>query len=157
MTPGSEKSSPQKVVAITRPSLHETLMTVAEAYALRGTCSRLQVGAVIADSRGVVLSSGYNGAPAGMPHCDHTDSSEPCRLSVHAEINALLWAARRGVATEGSCVYVTHEPCYNCSLALIQAGITEVRYRYSYGRNSGVPLLIGASIDVSSVSLVGAE
>lgn len=121
-----------------RPTINATLLNVAYEFAKRSTCSRLHVGAVIADHRGVILSSGYNGALAGEAHCNHVTRDEPCRLAVHAEANAILWAARRGIATEGAYMYCTHEPCYECSKMIIQSGIVTVYYSETYGRNSGL-------------------
>lgn len=121
-----------------RPTIKQTLIAVAYEFAKRSTCSRLNVGAVIADYRGVILSSGYNGALSGEAHCNHVTIEEPCRLAVHAEANAILWAARRGIATAGAYLYCTHEPCYECSKMIIQSGITTVYYSEAYGRNSGL-------------------
>lgn len=132
-----------------RPTESETIMKIARAIAERSTCSRLQVGAVIVDERGVILSSGRNGALSGMPHCDHTERpDEPCRLAMHAEANAIVWAARRGVAVEGHAIYVTHEPCYECAKLIIQSGISAVYFHAFYGRNSGARLLLSAGLDV---------
>lgn len=129
----------------TRPTIHETLIAVAFEFAKRSTCTRLGVGSVIADARGVILSSGFNGAVAGMPHCNH-DDDEPCKTSLHAEANAIIWAARRGIAIEGQIIYCTHEPCYECSKLIAQAGIAEVHYSNGYERNSGRGLLREAGI-----------
>lgn len=126
-------------------------MTNAWVLSYRGTCSRLRVGAVIADARGVSLSSGYNGAPAGLPHCNHEESNEPCKISLHAETNAILWAARRGSSVEGAHLYTTHEPCYECSKLIIQSGIAVVYYGSSYARNSGVELLTQANVETLQV------
>src|SRR3546814_13790863 len=99
-------------------------MGVAELWAEHSTCSRLAVGAVIS-REGRTLSSGYNGAPAGLPHCDHRECTcryeegqllggdpqcakhGPCRTAVHAEANALAFAARYGMATEGAELHTT--------------------------------------------------
>lgn len=118
----------------------------------RSTCSRLHVGVVIADHRGVILSSGYNGALSGMPHCNHEDN-EPCRASVHAEGNAILWAARRGIALEGAQLYTTHEPCVECCKQIIQSGISIVYYGSPYLRNSGLELLQHAKVDTMLIKV----
>lgn len=136
-----------------RPTIEQTLMDTARLWALRSTCSRLQVGAVIADERGVILSSGYNGALSGMPHCDHLQRpDEPCRDAVHAEANAILWAARRGISLESAWLYVTHEPCHECAKMIIQAGVRYVRFGDRYGRNPGSRLLT-----IAGVFVIGGE
>lgn len=129
------------------------MLLMAEAAAMRGSCSKLQVGAVIArDHR--CISTGYNGAPAGAPHCVHTlaeDARITCERSVHAEANAIAYAARYGVATEGCTIYVTHQPCINCSKLIINSGIARVVYRYPYRLTEGIDLLreVGISVEQS--------
>lgn len=136
-----------------RPTIHQTLIAVAYEFAKRSTCSRLNVGAVIADERGVIRTSGYNGAIAGMPHCDHSQSNDPCRIAMHAEANAILWAARMGMQVYGSRLYVTHEPCYECSKMIAQTGIARVYFAETYGRNSGRDLLYAAGVELNRVHL----
>lgn len=129
-----------------RPTILQTLAQVARAWSARSTCSRRQVGAVIADHKGVIISSGYNGAPAGMEHCDHWCDCDmggspvgehhhpdcylvaKCTTAIHAEENAILFAARRGISTYGSMIVTTYGPCYRCARMIVQAGINMVVY-----------------------------
>lgn len=136
-----------------RPEIQETVMLAAGAISHRSTCSRLHVGCIIADHRGAFLRSGYNGAPPGMPHCNHENSTEPCRISTHAEVNAICQAARHGVRIENAHLYTTHEPCYDCSKLIIQSGITVVYYGSSHTRNSGLSLLHQAKIQIYQVNV----
>lgn len=134
-----------------RPSRHDMLIEVAQVVATRGTCNRLYVGAVISRD-GRVLSTGYNGPPAGLPHCSHDDDADfgkgvnPCTDSVHAEANAVAFAARHGMAVEGADVYVTHSPCSSCAKLLINAGLDQIFYRVPFRDLSGVDLLIRAGV-----------
>lgn len=128
-------------------------MQIAFTVSKRGTCSRRQVGAVIADSRGVVLSTGYNGALSGLPHCDPHDDYQPCHVSEHGERNAIYWAARRGVALEGASLYTTDCPCYGCSRGIIQAGIKRLVYCRPYREEEGLLLLLAANVEVEQVEL----
>lgn len=131
-----------------RISRDRMLMAMAGIVSLRGTCSRLQVGAVISH-HGRVLSLGYNGAPAGMAHCDHTqDETRGCQIAVHAEANAVVWAARKGIATEGAELHVTHMPCANCSRLIVNAGIRRVVFEFPYRLTEGVELLRDAGVEV---------
>jgi len=148
---------------MTRPSEHEVCMDYARNAARRGTCSRLQVGAVITVS-GRLISSGYNGVPSKIEHCDHTCACRfkgqgfdeetlhpryheegcpagPCRASVHAEANAIAFAARYGVSTQDSTMYVTHAPCLDCAKLIINAGITHVIWADPYRQIDGIALL----------------
>lgn len=126
----------------TRPDWDEYFLAMALMASTRSTCLRRQVGAVIvAGNR--VLATGYNGSPAGTPHCAETgclrqklgipsgERHEICRGS-HAEMNAVAQAASAGTAIRGCTVYCTHEPCSMCSKLLINAGCERVVYLGSY-------------------------
>lgn len=148
-----------------RPTREEALVATAFVWAKRSTCSRLAVGAVI-HRDGRILTQGYNGAPAGMTHCDHRctcgaeDSRTPtahaslchagpnfCR-AVHAEQNAIAYAARYGVRLEDAEIVVTHQPCLSCARLVINAGIRHVTYVNPYRDLSGLHLLLEAGIPV---------
>ena len=103
-----------------RPNVDQYMMALARTASLRGTCSRLQVGCIIAVN-GDVRATGYNGSIPRGPHCidvgcDMVNGS--CVRCVHAEINAICRAARSGVSLIGGIAYVTHEPCRACAYAL---------------------------------------
>src|SRR5687767_3879721 len=109
-----------------RVSRDQMLMEVAQAVAKRGTCSRKQVGVVVARD-GRVLVTGYNGTPAGMAHCRHDyQTGEPCIDSVHAEANAIAFAARHGAKLDGAEMFTTYSPCLACAKLIINAGIVRV-------------------------------
>jgi dCMP deaminase len=132
-----------------RPSFEELMMETALLWSQRGTCSRLQVGAVLAlDNR--ILAQGYNGAVAGMDHCRH-DSDRPCDVAVHAEENVLYFAAKHGLATNGTTLYVTHDPCYRCARGLINAGVSRVYSYLPYRDPRGVDLLRSAGVHVQTL------
>lgn len=125
-----------------RPDWESYFMTLALVAGTRSTCLRRQVGAVIVRD-GQIISTGYNGAPKGTPHCFETgclraklcissgERHEICRGS-HAEMNAIAQAASVGVSTAGAILYCTHSPCSFCTKAIINAGIRRVVYLYSY-------------------------
>lgn len=127
----------------------QMLMEIAEVVAKRGTCSRLQVGAVISKG-GRIITTGYNGAPAGLPHCDHisTTNTSGCKTAEHAERNAIAWAARHGLALDGAELHCTHAPCLDCARSIINAGIIRVFYLHPYRIVDGVDLLGDAGIRV---------
>jgi len=128
-----------------RISRDDMFLRVAEVIALRGTCPRATVGAVLV-RHGRIISIGYNGAPSGMPHCEDEGCDVPfagggCVRAIHAETNAILWAAREGVSTDQTTMYCTHAPCVNCALTVAMAGITEFHYLYNYRDPGGLKIL----------------
>lgn len=138
-----------------RPSRDDVLMEVAESFGRRSTCPSAHVGCVVSiDGRPVVAS--YNGAPAGMPHCDHPPRTSDrvsvgaptCETAVHAEANAVAWAARHGIRLFGGTLYTTYTPCLPCAKLLINAGIVRVVALKSYRDPSGSYLLEKAGITV---------
>lgn len=117
--------------------------------ALRSTCGRRMVGAVIA-LEGRIISTGYAGPPEGFPHCSPQCLCEAqvsgCRRTIHAEQNAIAYAARHGISTKGSTLYCTLSPCESCAKSIISAGITRVVFLEPYRDSSGVNLLNEALI-----------
>ncbi|MCT7977544.1 deoxycytidylate deaminase [Laspinema olomoucense] len=108
---------------------------------MRSTCLSVPVGAVIVKNK-QVLATGYNGSPSGTAHCTEqgfcypelkscTESKVLPSRAVHAEANAIAQAAKHGIATEGSSIYVTREPCLNYLKLIISAGITKIYYEKS--------------------------
>lgn len=127
-----------------RPSREFCLVATAFTWAERSTCSRLSVGAVV-HRDGRILTQGYNGAPSGLPHCDYEHSSENC-LAVHAEQNAIAFAAKYGVGLDGAGIVVTHQPCLSCARSIINSGIESVLYVQPYRLMDGVSLLLDAGL-----------
>lgn len=123
-------------------------MAHAALVAERGTCNRAKVGVVIARD-GRILSTGYNGAPSGMPHCHHSLNSDPCTTAVHAEANAIAFAARHGVALEGAELHTTLTPCQPCAQLIINAGIVRVISFQPYRDQSGLKLLRAAGLKLT--------
>lgn len=131
------KDAPTYIVTASetsRPSEQETFMDVGSVMAKRATCDRLNVGAVIVKN-GHIIAEGFNGSISGHKHCDevgHLMYENGCKRTIHAEMNALLYCAREGIATKGATMYVTHYPCPDCMKHINQAGITEVVYEEHY-------------------------
>lgn len=132
-----------------RISRDEWLVEVSLSTAKRSTCCRRHVGAVIA-SEGHIISSGYNGAPSGLPHCtpETCNAENPCTSTIHAEANAIAFAARKGLPTEGATLYATASPCLDCAKLLINAGIKRVVYHEEYRKTEGIDLLRSVGITV---------
>lgn len=136
---------------MSRISRTDMLFEMARTVANRSTCSRLHVGAVLSRD-GRVISLGYNGAPAGVAHCRHPATEAlgvGCTLAVHAEANAIAFAAKNGVPTDRAELHVTNMPCLKCSQLIINAGITSVSYLYSYRDPSGIIILKEGGVNVN--------
>jgi dCMP deaminase len=146
----------------TRPSWDQYFLQIAGIVASRSTCPRAQVGSVIVRNR-LILSSGFNGAPMGLPHCidegvgcdlqrvEVADGimDTHCRRTVHAEMNAIIQAARNGANISGAHYYSTHSPCRICFMALINANIAQVTYEKPYRLNT-----IAELVELSGIQLV---
>jgi dCMP deaminase len=142
---------------IDRPTLDEYFMEIATVVARRSTCLRNQVGALFVKNKRI-LSTGYNGAPAGLEHCDVVGCAregvasgtrhELCR-AVHAEQNAIIQAALHGISIEGATLYCTHQPCILCAKMMINARIAKVVYQRSYPDGTALDFLQQAGIEVS--------
>ncbi len=126
-----------------RPSWDEYFMEIARLVATRSTCLRRSVGAVLVRDR-TILTTGYNGAPRGLKHCEELggcyreqlgvpsgERHEICR-GTHAEQNAIAQAALVGVSTKESILYVTNHPCNICTKILINAGVKRIVYAEGY-------------------------
>lgn len=141
---------------------------IAATVAKRGTCPRAQVGAIIVRENRVI-SMGYNGAPPGMDHCEEVGCeyitltvaphgpedpervsgwAEGCDRSIHAEANAIAFAARQGVGTLSAEMYCTHGPCYACAKLMLSAGISVARYITPYRDERGHDLLVAGGCTV---------
>lgn len=136
-----------------RPSRERILADVAVTIARRGTCERAQVGAVIARD-GRILATGYNGPPSGLPHCDEGCSpmdraaESGCSRAVHAEANAIAYAARHGIATDGADIVCSHLPCLKCAELIINAGLVRLYYTQDYRVKDGWKLLQQAGVEM---------
>ncbi len=109
-------------------------MNIARVVSSRATCDRKYVGAVIVRDK-TILSTGYNGSIRGMPHCTesgHMMEDGHCVATIHAEMNAIIQAARNGVRIEGASIYITASPCWSCFKALANAGIQRICYGEFY-------------------------
>lgn len=118
-------------------------MELTEQVGSWASCYRRSVGAVIVREKRV-MTTGYNGAPAGIPSCIERGECIRQKLNiasgtraelcygVHAEQNAIIQAARYGINISGATLYCTHQPCVICAKMIINAGITRVVYKEGY-------------------------
>ncbi len=145
-----------------RLSWDEYFMTITKQVAERSTCCRAKVGAVIVRDKNI-LATGYNGAPAGLPHCTEVgcliyesktptgEIEENCYRTIHAEINAIAQAAKNGVSIRNADIYVTHTPCIHCFKVLINTGIRRIYYEKEYKLHTLKELLSLAEVQLEKV------
>ncbi len=140
-----------------RPNWDTYFMQITEIVASRSSCLRRQVGAILVkDHR--IITTGYNGAPAGMAHCGDLGGClrmkmgfpsgaghEYCR-ALHAEQNAIIQAAIMGVSLSGATLYCTHSPCTLCAKMLIAVGIERIVFTGAYPDNYAMSLFKEAGI-----------
>ena len=141
-----------------RPDWDSYFMEMATVARKRSTCLRRKVGAVLVKNH-QMLTSGYNGAPAGLPHCDETgclrrrlsvpsgERHEICR-GLHAEQNAIIQAAQHGVSVSGSTMYITNQPCVICAKMIINAGVKSVVFSGDYPDELAKKMLEEAGVEM---------
>jgi dCMP deaminase len=136
-----------------RSSIDTYYLDILRLVALRSTCHRRKVGAIITDGTGHVLSTGYNGVPSGVAHC----IEEPCDgvfdppgdttrcMAVHAEINALLQCAD---LSRARVMYISCVPCFACAKAILNTAIRRIVVTEVYKDDRGATLLIDRGVEL---------
>ncbi|MDP2718447.1 MAG: cytidine/deoxycytidylate deaminase family protein [Dehalococcoidia bacterium] len=142
-----------------RPSRDEYFLKIASVVAERSTCLRHHVGAVAVKNLHI-LTTGYNGAPSGLPDClelgclreelgiPSGTRHEICR-AIHAEQNVIVQAALHGVSLEGATIYCTHTPCVLCAKMLVNSRISRFVSFGRYNDDSFEELFKNSGIDVA--------
>ncbi len=133
-------------------------MAITKIVAKRTTCLRRGVGAVLVKDKRI-LATGYNGAPAGLKHCEEVGClrenesipsgtrHELCR-GLHAEQNVIVQAAYHGIAIGGATIYCTNKPCVICSKMIINAGIKKIVYDEGYNDPLADQMLVEAGLEI---------
>ena len=144
-----------------RPSWDEYFLQIAKVVSQRSTCLRRQVGAVIVKDKRMI-STGYNGAASGAPHCDEIgcirqqlgiksgERHELC-AAIHAEQNAIIQAAKYGVSIEGATLYCTNQPCAICAKMIVNSGIKRVVFNGEYPDEYAKKILSEGKIEICRV------
>lgn len=125
----------------TRIPRQQLNIEIARLISGRATCERGSNGCVITSIDHRIICTGYNGPLAKHPHCDdHCDLSKPCTRSIHAEANAIGFAAKKGLELEGSILYCTSMPCTDCAELIILAGISTIIYENDFREEGAIQL-----------------
>ena len=129
-----------------RISWDDYFMKAATLASIRSPCDRLKVGCVIVKNNRLI-SMGYNGFLAGTDHRSIIRWGHE-QATIHAEINAITDAAKRGVSIDDAEAYITHYPCINCFKALASSGVKKIYYQVDYKNDPiledlgyGIPLI----------------
>jgi dCMP deaminase len=134
----------------------QMFLNIASLLSQHSTCRRGHTGAVITLHERIV-STGYNGAPPGLPHCEdlgcggEVEGEYPngCTRATHAEMNAVAFAARYGTPCNGGTMYCTHSPCVACAHAMAAAGIRRVVFADYYRVREHLSMLGDLGMEVS--------
>ena len=134
-----------------RPSWDDYFMSIVRILGTRSSCDRLHAGSILVKDKRII-SSGYNGAPPGLPTCDevgHLMEEGHCVRTIHGEHNALLQAAALGgVSTRGCTMYTKYNPCIHCAKYVVAAGVERVVIGAVYRGMAAVDYLREAGLQV---------
>ena len=147
-----------------RLSWHQYFLMITRQVAERSTCTRAKVGATIVRDRSII-ATGYNGAPAGLPHCTDVgclvyrsqtpdgETEENCFRTIHAEINAIAQAARNGSAIRDASIYITHSPCFHCLKTLVNTGVKHIFYEKPYKLHTLREILAHTDVTLEQIGM----
>ena len=114
-------------------------------------CKIKKVGCVIVKDNRIIINS-WNGTITSEGNCCEIENDDGKIVTkntvVHAEANALSYAARKGISVNNATLYVTLSPCYECSKIIIQSGIKTVIYDEEYRIKDAIEFLRKANIEV---------
>ena len=142
-----------------RVSKRNYYLDIAQTVLERATCLRRVYGAIIVKND-EIISTGYNGAPKGIRHCEDRGGCLRQKLGVpsgqrhelcmalHAEQNAIIQAASMGHAIEGGTIYITHQPCGICAKMIVNAGVVRVVYHSGYPDDFALDIFKEAGVQV---------
>ena len=122
-------------------------LKMAKEWSLNSYCKRNKVGCLVIGNK-TIISDGYNGTPTGFSNeCEDCDNNT-FPYVLHAEANAITKLAKNTVTSEGSTMYVTLSPCYDCAKLIIQSGIKRIVFCEFYRKTESLKLLLDAGIEI---------
>ena len=126
-------------------------LQMAKTWSKNSHCKRMQVGSLMVKDKSII-SDGYNGSPTGFPNICEDDDMTTLPYVLHAEANAITKLAKSTQSSDGSTIYITLSPCFECSKLIIQSGIKRVVFSEVYRKPDSLPFLIEAGIEVVRIS-----
>ncbi len=142
-----------------RPEWDEYFLKLAMLASERATCPRMHCGCVLVSNKNVV-ATGYNGSIPGDDHCDQVGClivDNHCVRTVHAEMNALAQAAKRGHPVDGATAYVTNMPCTTCAKALVTAGVKRVVVFSDYHDTLALQFFAKGGVKIEKIPMPSTE
>ncbi len=144
---------------MSRPNWDEYFMKLAMLASERATCPRMHCGCVLVKDR-EVIATGYNGSIPGDAHCEDVGClvvEDHCVRTNHAEMNAIVQAAKKGHIVDGATAYVTNMPCTTCAKALIAAGVKRVVVFSDYHSTLATDFFAKAKVVIDKVAMPSKE
>lgn len=126
-------------------------LEMASVWSKNSHCNRMKVGCLIVKDKSII-SDGYNGSPTGFPNICENAENITLPYVLHAEANAITKLAKGTQSSEGSSLYVTLSPCYECSKLIIQSGIKRVVFSEVYRKPESLSFLVEANIEIVKFS-----
>jgi dCMP deaminase len=127
-------------------------LKMAQVWASNSHSKRSQVGCLVVKDK-TIISDGYNGTPTGFPNICEDENNQTLSSVLHAEANAITKLAKNTVSSNGSTLYVTLSPCYDCSKLIIQSGIKRIVFSEVYRKLDSFDLLNQAGIEIIYINL----
>lgn len=121
-------------------------MEIAHVIGQNSNSKRFKCGAIIVKDDNI-LAFGYNGTPRGWDNTCEDDDFKTKREVLHAESNAIAKVARTTSSSEGSTLYVSLSPCYDCAKLIYQAGVVRVVYNEEYRSRDGIDFLLDCGVE----------
>lgn len=122
-------------------------LRMAEIWGSNSHCKRMQVGCLIVKNKSII-SDGYNGSPSGFSNRCEDGHNVTLPYVLHAEANAITKLAKSTNSSDGSTVYITASPCFECSKLIIQSGIKRVVFKDLYRKTESLQFLLEAGIEI---------
>jgi dCMP deaminase len=126
-------------------------LQMAKTWGKNSHCKRMQVGCLMVKDKSII-SDGYNGSPTGFPNICEDGNMVTLPYVLHAEANAITKLAKSTQSSDGSTIYVTLSPCFECSKLIIQSGIKRVVFSEVYRKPESLPFLIEAGIELYKIN-----
>lgn len=124
---------------------------MAKLWSKNSYCQRMKVGCLIVKDKSII-SDGYNGTPSGFPNFCEDKENNTLPLVLHAEANAITKLAKGTRSSEGSTLYVTLSPCFECSKLIIQSGIKKIFFVELYRNPDPIFFLAEAGIQITKLT-----